>query len=369
MSAAGDRFGAAVATADLNGDGCGDLAIGLPGEDRRSGCRRRDLGLPDRARHSRRPPRSSGRARHRWAGALEAGDGFGTTLAPAGSLRHRRGGRPVGRRSRRGRRLGQGRRPGHRLKATAGGLLGASRRPELPPGHRRGPRQRLRPATASASGSPAARVPCSSASRARTSARREDAGSVLALTLSSGAWRAYNQNSCRHPGHGRGGGPVRRIGRPRGRLRGGHGRDLGDRCAGRGHRSHRRNAGTVTLRDRSSGAAITFSQGARGVPGAGGDGRPVRRQPRRRGRSWSSGAPREDVGTAADAGAISLVEIGCTAGRRPQRRRGPDLEPSRPAASRTAPRPATASARSLGASSGRGRGRSAADPPGGRLAR
>ena len=73
-----------------------------------------------------------------------------------------------------------------------------------------------------------------------------------------------------------------------------------------------KDAGSVTLRDRSTGRGITLQQGGLGIPGG--------REP---GDGFGStladagvlviGAPREDIGTAKDAGLVTLVELGCNA--------------------------------------------------------
>jgi len=75
--AAGDRFGAAVAIADLNDDGCGDLVVGAPGE--RSGAGRAYVifGAPDGFQ-------STGAIILN--GGASVGDGFGASVAVAQNL-------------------------------------------------------------------------------------------------------------------------------------------------------------------------------------------------------------------------------------------------------------------------------------------
>jgi hypothetical protein len=79
---AGDRFGAALAAGDFNGDGVDDLAVGVPGEDDRAADDGNVIVLYGRA--SGLGAAASVRLEQQTTGAGatgEAGDGFGTTLA------------------------------------------------------------------------------------------------------------------------------------------------------------------------------------------------------------------------------------------------------------------------------------------------
>lgn len=78
---AGDRFGAALLTADFNGDGCGDLAIGAPGHNSGAGIvvvvYGQPLGTPQFGSLVQTLKQGTGGA----PGSSEAGDAFGSTLA------------------------------------------------------------------------------------------------------------------------------------------------------------------------------------------------------------------------------------------------------------------------------------------------
>jgi hypothetical protein len=82
----GDRFGAAVAAGDMNGDGFDDLAIGVPGEDL-TGVDR-DAGALNILYGSSEGPQTASPRDQLWtqdspsvAGSAEAGDSFGSALA------------------------------------------------------------------------------------------------------------------------------------------------------------------------------------------------------------------------------------------------------------------------------------------------
>lgn len=82
VSERGDRFGAAVALADIIGDGCTDLIIGAPGEDARTG---QVVIVPGSSTGPRGADAVVVRQGERGvAGAAEVGDAFGSTLG----LRH-----------------------------------------------------------------------------------------------------------------------------------------------------------------------------------------------------------------------------------------------------------------------------------------
>ena len=235
VSAAGDSFGAAVATADLNSDGCGDLAIGIPGDGAGAGAVVVLWGSPEGLDTTAPQVLRQGTAP--LTGALEAGDRFGTTLAPAGSLAT--GGAAGLWIGAPGEDVGSVKDAGMvtLVKATTGGMLGA------------GGVQNVHQDSAGVPGAAEAgdRFGERLSGGARTLlvgvpqedvGKAKDAGIVLALTAEQRHLALLRPELCRHPWHRRDGGPVRRSGRPRGRLRVGHGRDLGDRCAVRGPRRH-----------------------------------------------------------------------------------------------------------------------------------
>jgi hypothetical protein len=84
----GDGFGAALASADMNGDGFDDLSIGVPGED--LGGPDRDAGAVNVLYGSPNGPQTASPEDQLWTqdssgvgGRAEAGDGFGSALAGA----------------------------------------------------------------------------------------------------------------------------------------------------------------------------------------------------------------------------------------------------------------------------------------------
>jgi len=75
--AAGDRFGAAVALADLNDDGCGDLVVGAPGASSGAGRVYVIFGAPDGFQTT---------GAITVVGGASVGDGFGAAVAVAQNL-------------------------------------------------------------------------------------------------------------------------------------------------------------------------------------------------------------------------------------------------------------------------------------------
>jgi FG-GAP repeat len=84
-SAAGDRFGASLLTADLNGDGCGDLVVGAPGRASGSGIVVVIYGQPPGTGEFGDNIQVLAQGRTGAPGSAEAGDAFGTSLAVTGS--------------------------------------------------------------------------------------------------------------------------------------------------------------------------------------------------------------------------------------------------------------------------------------------
>jgi len=77
VSEAGDRFGAVVTTADLIGDACSELIIGVPGEDERTG---QVVVVPGSATGPGGTPMILRQGAARVAGTAEVGDTFGASL-------------------------------------------------------------------------------------------------------------------------------------------------------------------------------------------------------------------------------------------------------------------------------------------------
>ncbi len=80
----GDRFGASLLTADLNGDGCGDLVVGAPGEDAGAGIVVVVYGQPKDTAAFGSNIQVLKQGANGVSGAAEAGDGFGSSLAVTG---------------------------------------------------------------------------------------------------------------------------------------------------------------------------------------------------------------------------------------------------------------------------------------------
>lgn len=303
------RFGAAVATSDLNGDTCADLAIGVPGLSAGAGAvvvvwgsaGGLDLADPQFLRQGAAPVGSTS----------EAGDGFGSTLAVAGSL-------PTGGVAA----LWVGS-PGEdwtgslkdvgmltQLRTSAGGLVGsggvthmtqntAGVPGDMEPGDRFGER------LAGGGRTLLVGVPHEDVGTLK------DAGVYYALTLASGTWKSYAQGVGGVPGVAEAydvfGSAVTLVPGCAGPTDesyavGASGEDSGTLV----------NAGIVTLRDAASGRGRAFVQGGAGLPGKVEAGDAFGATLVTAG-ELVIGAPGEDVGTAVDAGDVTVVALDCDA--------------------------------------------------------
>ncbi len=309
VSQAGDRFGAAVATADLNGDGCADLAIGSPGESGGAGAvvvvwgstSGLDLGSAQELRQGTAPVLGF---------AAEAGDGFGSSLAAAGS-------QPTGGAAA----LWVGA-PGEdvgslvdaglvvEVKTLVGGLLGAAG---------------VTGFTQNTAGVPGTAEKGDKFGRVLSGGARTllvgvpdedisfltDAGSYSAFSLASRTWTAYSQDTAGVPGAAEAGdrfgaslshGAGCRSATDESWAVGSPGEDIASIA----------NAGSVTLRDRSTGRGTSLQQGLAGIPGAVEAGDSFGDSLVDAGAGiLAVGTPREDIGAIADAGSVTLITLGC----------------------------------------------------------
>jgi FG-GAP repeat len=312
-SVAGDRFGASVVTADLNGDGCADLAVGAPGKASGAGAVVIVWGSPTGLVIASPQVLKQGTTPVK-PGTAEPGDGFGATLAPAGSSPT--GGAAALWVGSPGEDVGSVKDAGMitELKTAVGGLLGAAGSTNI---------------TQDSPGVPGAAEPGDQFGERLSGGARtllvgvphedvgslKDAGSYDALDLSHRSWTSYTQDTVGVPGAAEAGDQFgSSVAHAAGCASaideswavGSAGEDVGSAT----------DAGSVTLRDRESKAGLNLVQGAGGIPGPGekGDGF---------GASLVDadvlviGAPGEDVGSVVDSGAVTAVELGCSATDQP----------------------------------------------------
>ena len=305
-----DRFGAAVLTADLNGDGCADLAIGIPGEN--SGAGAVVVLWGSAAGLDMKHPQVLAQGASPVGSAAEAGDGFGSSLAVAGSGPS--GGAAALWVGSPGEDIGSVKDAGMitEVKASVGGLLGSAGVTNL---------------NQDSPGIPGVSEPGDQFGEKLSGGARTllvgvphedvgsltDAGTYYALALSSRTWASYTQDSPGVPGsaesYDRFGSSVAHAAGCDGATDeswavGSSGEDVGTLA----------NAGSVTLRDRANGSGLNLVQGSGGIPG-----------PAEAGDAFGAslvdagelviGSPGEDVGTAADSGVITLVQLDCTAAK------------------------------------------------------
>ena len=312
VSQDGDRFGAVVASADLDGDGCGDLAIGMPGQHHAAGAVVVVYGTPTGLDTAHPQLLRQGAAPV--GGSAEAGDGFGSALTVAGGL-------PTGGAAQLwvgapGEDVGSTKDAGvvTELSGATGSLVGSAGATTFRQG---------------ASG-----VPGSAESGDRFGERlsgglrrvlvgvphedigsKKDAGLVYVFGVSSQGWATYSQDSAGMPGTAEAGDV---FGSSLAQAAGcGQADETWVIGASREDIGSARNAGSVTLWDRGTRKGATVSQGVGGVPDTSESGDTFGATMVTTtvdGGMVAIGAPGEDTAGDADSGTITSIALDCRAG-------------------------------------------------------